>query len=502
MLSIQQKQTLGRVLESDPAVWMEHSFFIEDPRDPETGEIFQPGPIRLAPHQRKILRYAFTRVNGLFPYVTIVYSTIKKSGKTRIAAGIAAWYAATQGNFNEVYCLANDGKQSSDRILSAIKKSVTLNPNHDWHTTKTRIELPNGTFIEAIPCDASGQAGSNPGLTVWSEMWGYRHRHQERLWTEMTVPPTRWGHAMRLVESYAGYTGESHVLENLYDLGTRVGIPHPAFQNHSIPVFVNPTARMFCYWDQGESARRMPWQTPEYYAEEASTLRPSEFRRIHGNYWIDPTEKAIPIEWWDACDIRTKYGEDAVMPDINPYEPVVIGADAAVSLDCCALTYVTRNPFVDSHDPEHRKQAAIRKVRVWRPPPNGKIDLTKTLERGIRDACKKHNVVEVCYDKYQMEKMAKDLSRELGIKFYEFSQGALRAVADQQLHNMIAHRRIVHDGDEVMRRHVDNASANTSGGKLRFVKSDDSTHFGRTRRPIDALVAASMSTYRCLKLIL
>lgn len=513
-----QKTTLGKVLESDPAAWLERNFWIEDPRDPETGEIFQPGPIRLAEHQKKILRYAFTRVNGLFPFVTVIYSTIKKSGKTRIAAGVASWFAATQGNYNEVYCIANDGKQSSDRILSAVKKSVTLNPNIDWHVTKTKVELPNGTFIEAIPCDPSGQAGSNPGLTVWSEMWGYRQRHQERLWSEMTIPPTRWGHAIRMVESYAGYSGESHVLENLYHLGTEDGVSHPAFARNGagskpahlikpgemeIPVFVNPTARLFCYWDEGEAARRMPWQTEAYYAEEANTLRPSEFRRIHMNYWIDPVEKAIPVEWWDQCNVSMRYGDDVAMPPLDDRTPVVAGVDAAVSKDCCALVLLSRNPFLDKRDPEYNKQVAVRLVRVWRPPHSGgKIDLTETLEKAIKEVCRKYNVIMVCYDKYQLEKMARDLQKEVATKFYEFSQGSLRSVADQQLHTMIIHRRVLHDGNQVLRSHVDNAAAKTSGEKLRFVKPDSSEQFGRTKRPIDALVATSMGAYKCLRLIL
>lgn len=500
VLTATAKETLGRVVQSDPATWMEHNFWIEDPRDPETGEIYQPGPIRLMEHQRRVLRYAFTRVDGKFPYVTVLYSSIKKSGKTRIAAGIAAWFAATQGNYNEVYCLANDGKQSTDRILSAVKKSVTLNPNLDWYVTKSRVELPNGTFIEAIPCDPQGSAGSNPGLTVWSEMWGYRQRHQERLWSEMTIPPTRWGHAIRLVESYAGYSGESHTLENLYRLGTEDGVRHPAFPD--IPVYVNPNARMYCYWDQGDEARRMPWQTPEYYAEEASTLLPSEFRRIHMNFWVDPVQKAIPVEWWDRCNITEIHGPDAGMPPLNKQEPLVLGVDASVSKDCCAMVGVTRNPFLDKRDPEYKKQVAVRLVRVWQPPPGGKIDLTETIEKSIREACKHYNVIEIDYDKYQMEKMARDMRKEGIARFYEFSQSGLRAVADQQLHTMIVHRRVIHNGDMVLRRHVDNASAQTSGEKLRFIKADKSESMGRTRRPIDALVATSMAAYRCLKLVL
>ena len=160
-------------LEQDPVWWMEHNFWIPDVRTPDTGAELGPGTIILHPIQKRILRAVLLKgEDGMFPYSTMVYSTIKKSGKTRIAAGVAAWFAATQGKYNEVYCMANDGKQSTDRILSAVKQCVALNPDMHWKVTNTKITLPSGTYIEAIPCDPKGSAGANPGLTVWSEMWG------------------------------------------------------------------------------------------------------------------------------------------------------------------------------------------------------------------------------------------------------------------------------------------------------------------------------------------
>ena len=482
-------ETINRLLESDPAWWLENKFWIEDPRDPVTGEIFEPGPIRLADHQKRILRAALTKINGLFPYSTVLFSTIKKSGKTRLAAGVAAWYAATQGGYNEVYCLANDGKQSSDRILSAVRKSVILSPAIDWRTTQTRIVLPNGTFIEAIPCDPTGQAGSNPGLTVWSELWGYRHEHKERLWTEMTIPPTRHGKAFRWVESYAGFSGESITLEQLYETGVKRGQRHPLFPE--IPVYVNVPARMFCYWDEGEAARRMPWQTEEYYTEEAHMLTEGEFSRIHLNKWAQSVAKAIPIEWWDRLEDVVRDGHE--LPPLNYHEPVVLGADAAITHDCCALVAVTRHPARHS-------ETAVRAVRVWKPPKGGSIDLEATIEAAIREFCAHYNVVMVAYDKYQLHMMMTNLRKEGLTRFFQFDQGTRRALADKQLYDKIVRREITHNGSSLLRTHVDNAAAKDNTGKYRFVKMDVSTIRGATAKPIDALVATSMADYEATRL--
>lgn len=459
---------------------MEHKFYLPDPRDPITGDMLPPGPIVLAEHQKRIIRAAFTRVNGLFPFVTILYSAVKKSGKTRLAAGISAWYADTCGPYNEIYCMANDGKQSTDRILSAIKQAVSLG-GLDWHVTKTRIELPNGTYIEAIPCDPTGQAGANPGLTTWSEMWGYRHQHKERLWSEMTVPPTRWGHAFRLVESYAGYSDESITLESLYDLGVKRGRKHPEFPE--LPVYINDVARMFCYWDEEP---RMSWQTPDYYAQEAAILSPDEFRRIHKNQWVSSTEKAIPIEWWDAC-LDTELGP------LDARTPAVLGLDASISHDSCAAVIITRHP-------KRSRDTAVRSCRIWIPPRGGKIDLTETVEKYTREVCKQFNIVAVPYDRYELHKMVTDLRKEGVARFVEFSQGADRAVADKKFFEMVLQRQISHTGDQQMREHIDNAYTKKSDTQMRFVKPSRATRHNVTMRPIDALIAASMANSECLRL--
>lgn len=498
VLTADQREVLTNFLDSDPPTWISENFYIQDPRDPTTGEILPPGPIQLAPIQERILRAALLKIGGEFRYSTVLFSTIKKSGKTRLSAAVGAWFAATQGSYNEIYCMANDGKQSSDRILSAVRQSVELNSQLDWNVTKTKITLPNHTFIEAIPCDPTGQAGANPGLTLWSEMWGYRHEHKERLWSEMTIPPTRWGRALRWVESYAGYKGESNVLWDLYVLGTEHSYRHPAFPD--LPVYVNDQANMFCYWDEGDEARRMPWQVESYYSQEATLLTDAEFDRIHRNLWIEPINKAMPVEWWDRNHV-SNFGYK--MPPLDRRTPVIIGVDAAVSGACAACVMVSRNPWGD----RQKTNTLIRAVRIWEPPSGGTIDLSETIGNTVLEWVKNYNVVEVAYDEYQLHQMMTDFRRRgVGTRFYKFGQVTPRYVADKQFYDMVVQKRIWHDGHSGLRAHIDNAMAKTSGEKFRFVTEDSgksSTYVGtRTHKPIDALVAASMANAECMRLIL
>lgn len=810
-LSSQQRTSLLSLTSQDCPSWMAQNFIVPDARDPTTGDDLGADYIRLLDHQKRVIRVGLARYpDGTFQWVTFIYSAIKKSGKTRLVAGIVSWYAQAYGPYNEIYCMANDGKQSSDRLLSAVKQSIQLaqrpefeSSMADWKVTKTRVELPDGTFIEAIPCDASGQAGANPGLTAWcldartevlthdgwktydtmrssdlvatrtpdgsleyqnmhgiyidvyvgemlelknrsvdllvtpghrivhtggigtaeelygqqleiptaandydgvmpgervsipgsprkpplvvdtelwvrfmawhlsegyarkdgviiaqsrehnpesfeaivelvtamgfdpvlepkndphritiydsrlrnhlqqfglsgdkyvpawiknlpvsllqmfldtyiegdgyerqsgysittksrrmasdlqeialklgmytsinegsfdchevyiskrsssqtvgaldwhkrqyegivwcpstsngvimvrrngrvawtgnSEMWGYREKHKERLWSEMTIPPTRWGKALRIVESYAGFTGESLTLQNLYRTGVKRGARHPHFPD--IPVFYNAAAKMLAYWDHEP---RMPWQTPDYYAQEAAVLVPSEFDRMHRNQWVDPVNKLIPSEWWEQCQDVVRDG--VPLSPLDDTVPAVLGVDASVSHDSVAAVIITRHPERPQTD------SAIRLCRVWYPPKGGKIDLTDTLEKWIREVFKRYNIVKLVYDEYQLHKLVTDLRKDIGIYAASFSQSTGRTTADKMLFDMIVSRQIVHTGDPELNKHINNVHGKTSGTGIRFVKPDTSTEHGITINPIDGAVAASMANFECMRL--
>src|SRR5262245_36093770 len=66
-------------------------------------------PIRLEPHQRAILKMA---LDPSLDFTTIVYSTIKKSGKTAIGGLVGRYIAEFSGPKAEVYFIANDKDQA------------------------------------------------------------------------------------------------------------------------------------------------------------------------------------------------------------------------------------------------------------------------------------------------------------------------------------------------------------------------------------------------------
>jgi hypothetical protein len=411
---------------------------------------------------------------------TYVGDTIEHN--TRIAAGMVAWMAAMHGPYAECFVIANDGKQSDDRLLSAIRKAAKYNKkNLPWLISKRQITLPDGSFIEAIPVDPEGESGSNPTVTAFSELWGYGLQHKERFWATMTLSPALYGRSLRIVETYAGFVGESPTLERLYEHGVTMGKRHPDFPD--LPVYINEPAGLFCYWDENA---RMPWQSQSYYAQESRLLPHTEFLRLHKNQWVRSEGAAIHIEWWASLK------ED--LPPLKDKEPMILGVDAGVSGACFGIVGVTRHP-----DPKRRGgDVAIRYSRKWSPPRGGKIDFGAEdgPDKEIRRLAKKYRILEVAYDQYQLHDMAGRMKAERICWWEVFSQQSDRLVADGQFFQMVRDGRIAHSGDKDLEEHVTNANAQTAANedtRLRFVQRND-------RAPIDLLVAASMATKRCLDL--
>lgn len=482
------KQRKAEILlqDLDAVYWMGKRFWIEDRLDLVTGEDLGAGPIMLAEHQKRIVRAALERdERGHFRYSTIVYSAPKKSGKTRVGAGVTAWMAHRGGPYAECYCLANDGKQSADRILSACKKANKLG-GLGWKSRATDILLPSGARIEAIPVDPEGEAGSQPLMTTWSELWGYKLAAKEALWSELTIPPTRWGRAIRWAESYAGCVGQAPVLEKLYLEGVENGIVHPDFDGNNglepLPVYTN--GKLFVYWDEKP---RMAWQHQEFYEAEAMVLSESEFLRIHRNQWVDPESAAIPMENWELC-------KEEGMPHPDEKEPLILAVDASVSGDCTAISIASRHPG-------DKDRIAIRAVEVWEPAKGKKLDYDKMLRPAIERWCKNHNVVWIAYDEYQLHYLMTQLRTAGGFPHCEqFPQGKGtrirpgRPIADKQFHDMVISRKLAQCGNPVLRRHVANAVATFGDERyMRFTK-------GELGHPIDALVASSMAACEAKRL--
>lgn len=502
-----KKQFSARTLPPprDIVDWGHARFYI-----PSTGQ-----PIVLGQHQQAVLHLAFNRTpTGDLPFRTMLYSTIKQSGKSTIAGLILRWYCETGQRHSELYAVGNDLEQAKTRGFREMRRSIELTAGYDasreripgqWELMKTTMRyLPTGSEVRALAVDAKGEAGGKPAIQCWTELWGAEYEDARRFWEELTPVPTI-PDSMRIVETYAGFVNESELLYGLYETGREghqlsagelsslTGCPLDAFvecqtPDDPVPIWINERASLLMYWDSGLLARRMPWQVGDrgdaYYTEQESSLPAPAFRRLHMNEWSSAEISFIAPEVWDAC-------LDPEVPLWVPGDrtPVVIGVDAATTFDTFAVVAVTRHPT--RHD-----DVAARAVRVFDPKETGQPVDYAQAEAFIRQICSLYNVTQICYDPYQLESMMQRLRADSVAWCEPFLQTGDRLKADRLLYDLIITRRLTHDGNQRLRDHVLNAAAKIQkdeGSTMRLIKASP-------RRSIDAAVALSMAAARCLYL--
>lgn len=435
------------------------------------------GPIVLQPYHEQVIRECLrTDGEGLFTYSTIVYSDLKKSAKSTISAAVAlclAWHYP----YETVRIVANDMKQANSRTFTYITRAIELNPRlrevckiNNYH-----IELPNHTVIDAVPIDPKGEAGGGDLITVFGELWGFKNEASKKMWVETALSPLKFGKSIRWCESYAGYTGDSPILEQLYKNGVTEG----QRIDEDLELYTN--GRQLTFWN---TKPRCPWQSEDYYAYEATQYTSNEFERIHRNAWVSSLDIFVPPEWWDACKAET-------LPVEIKNEPMILALDAAESDDCFGILLLSK----------HGDKVAVRYVRKWQPKKHNKIIYVNENdpedidypEGEIRRLVKEKNIVEIAYDRFQLHDMTNRLRNQIGVNCYSFKQGEERLVADKALYDMIKQRRVLHSGESDLREHVTNANQKIDGDKMRIVKGSDHS------RKIDLTVCLSMAAYRAFK---
>jgi len=232
-----------------------------------------------------------------------------------------------------------------------------------------------------------------------------------------------------------------------------------------------------------------------FVAQRRMTLTEKEARVYLEAAWEDLAagEKYLQsMTWWDSCEEQ--------LPPLGTREKLVLALDAATGrtegiADTFGLVGLTAHP-----DPARRagkeKDLAVRFVQAWVAPTGRKIDFQGTEadpgpERVLRALCKRFRVICVVFDPYQLHDMTTRLSRDRVAWFKEFSQGVRRIEADTDLLHLVQAGHIAHDGNKLLRTHLDNADRklDEDGKKLRIVKRQAGRH-------VDLAVCLSMAVHQ------
>jgi phage terminase large subunit-like protein len=431
-------------------------------------------PFSLSDHQREILRlaFAFDR-QGKLPWDTIIYSCVKKSGKTTLNGALTLAWGFIEEAPNEILVLANDLEQSLARVFKTmegiIKHNLQLSREAEVQT-KT-IFLANGTTITAISGDYAGAAGSNHGWLSYDELWAYTSESSRRLWEELTPVPTR-KNSIRFITTYAGFEGESELLMDLYKQVVSTD-EHPEGQGERIhpdlPIYANREARIFAYWDHEP---RMPWQSPAYYQSQKKVLRPGTYLRLHQNQWATAEEIFITPEMWDP-NVNSKHH-----PSITSREPLYVGIDAGIKHDNAARVAVKWD--------EDGEKLILVSHRIWKPTPTQPLNLEETIEEDLRALNDYGDVQEILSDPYQMHRSISTL-QAAGLPIREFpqSQGNCTLMGQTLFDLLTGQNLVLYASDELRQQALSTVAIENPRG-WRIAKE-------KASKKIDAIVALAMA---------
>ena len=446
---------------AEPISFIEHVLY-----DPETKR-----PFVLLDAERAFLQHAFTLdANGRLLYPELLYGAPKKSGKT----GFAALYVLTMillfgGPFGEAYCVANDLEQATSRVYQAIRRIVEASPllRREAKVTADKITFPAfDASVVAIASDAASAAGGNPTISCFDELWGYTSERSRRLWDEMVTSPVRKISA-RLTVTYAGFSGESTLLEELYKRGMAQPLIGPS---------LHAGDGLLMFWSHEPVA---PWQDERWLAEMRRSLRPNQYLRMIENQFVTTEISFVDMVHWDAC----------VDPRLGPVVadralPVYVAIDASVKHDSTAIVVCHWD----------KKEQRVRLVfhRIFQPTPDKPLNFEDTIERTLLDLTKQFLVRKVLYDPYMMQPTTERLARA-GLKMEEFPQTpANLTAASQNLFELIQGMNIIAYPDAGMRLAISRAIAIETSRGWRIAK-DKQTH------KIDVVIALAMASYAAVR---
>ena len=362
---------------SDPIHFIESVLY-----DPETKR-----PFVLLPAERAFLSFAFRLDDtGRLLYREWLYSCPKKSGKTTFQALVILTMTLLFGGaFPESYILANSLEQGKGRVFEICCRIVKTSPllKDEAVITADTVSFPAFNAVtKAIPCSAGTVAGTNAVIAGFDELWAVSDESGRRTFEEMSPPPTR-KIACRFTVTYAGFEGESVLLEELYRRG---------MQLPEVGTDLRAGDGMLFFWSHKPVA---PWQDSAWL-RDMRNQRASVYQRHVLNQFASSSSQFVDLNKWDAC----------VRPDLAPvhaelFTEAFVGIDASYKHDAAAIVVVAFD--------RNTQMVRLLTHRVFQPSPEMPLDFELTIEAYLLDLSRRFQLRVCRYDPYQMVSTAQRL---------------------------------------------------------------------------------------------
>ena len=473
-------------------------------------------PVAFEPWQDEFLDEAFeiSPDDGLRLYREVLLGIPRKNGKSTKASVIGLYLLEADGeNSPEVY-IAAAAKHQAHAVFGQQKAFVDASPGlADFiRPRQYHLECPaNRGILRVLSSDGALQHGLNPSGVIIDEL----HAHKsDSLYTALTSGGGAREQPLTVTITTAGYDMEQ-VLGRIYNAALdKQGMIE---RRPGLTIVRDREARFLMYWYGAEPdadpydprtwslANPASWITEDYLRTELAkpTMRLADFRRYHLNQWVAVEEDWLPVGAWTACEEGRPDAEDP-LHGLNPKWPVSVGIDFGVKDDTTAVVVAQRDPRpIGRRNPEQPTpdDLVVVRAKFFQPDPNagneadipGILDYIRHIRRrfpadAVRAPRRTLGGPAFHYDPWGFKALAQILENE-GLLMIEVPQSDARMVpAATDLYALVTSRRLRHDGDPTLARHIANVVGRARGETgWRITKQRDSA------KKIDGAVATAMS---------
>lgn len=408
------------------------------------------------------------RPNGRLRYNRVLIGLPRKQGKSLIGSAIALYGLLAGEAGAEVYSVAGDRRQARI-VFNEAKQQVIQSPllSNACKVYRDAIEVPSfGAVYRVVSADAKRQAGLNPSLVIFDEVWV---QPNDNLWDQMTLGSGARLDPITIALTTAGYDSET-LCGRLYDYGKRCSAGEEDDEKFG-----------FFWWEAPRDCavdNRTAWRTANPNLAEgllsmddmiASSKQSTDaaFRRFRLNQWVRIEESWLPAGSWEKLSsTRT----------INPSDQCFVGIDMALKHDSIAVVIA-----------QPQEDVIVLDARIWFPKETG-VDVAE-VEDHLRQLHTSLNVVEFAYDPAYFQRSAEALADD-GLPMVEFPQTSSRMVpACGHAYELITLGKVTHNGSPVFTDQVLSAAQRMTDTGWRLSK-------GKSKRKIDACIAMVMALDR------
>ncbi len=468
----------------------------------------------------------------------------RKNGKTPIVAGLGLLVFFTDKEKGQQDYIAASQREQAGKLFRHAKGMVEREQELRSRCriyggtaaagqSKSIVREQDDSFLRVIAADASAEHGGNTHLAIVDELHTQPNRELLDVLQTSFASENRAQPLLILITTadfdrpsicnekhdYAckvrdGIIDDKRYLPVIYEIERG-----DQWDDEAVWAKANPNLGVSVSLDYLRGECRRAKEVPAYE---------NTFRRLHLNQITTTSEKCVPMEQWDACkgvvDVPALKGRDVhVGVDIgatSDFTAVILlfpHSDAelvTIPLDldesprdgepAPTRTLMRRSftllPFFwlpeepVKRDPRMQQQIdAWRKQGVIRTTPGSVVDYDQVLH-DMREILEPYYLIDIAFDRgFQGSQMGTNMMLEWGEnKVISFPQGIISMNAPfREFLELLAVKRLHHNGNPVMRWMVSNVMAERRGGLMKPSKD-------KSPEKIDGVTAATMAIGRAM----